>query len=690
MLGRTYLRGNHAFLKALVEEEPPKTQKDKQRYIVVLNFQTRSESLHLTVELWEIDPERLAQVLWVGNAPSNNPQDRLTTNTVAYLSSQAVPNLVSKLPEGDFRQRLAALLDKAYLDLGEKEKVSGSTQGEAQYERYRRMWDLTGMGIAGLDLLSGQRDRKEVEEICTKSGAEFLSRAFLQEFVRRRGKAAEAVKLVGKVLEAWVQKQLGLKRDQIAVYTLKLDGELLTQNPDYHRHLEGYLLEDLFEGSPTGRCHICGSEAPLTQDTTRFRLLKFYITDKLGFASGLYDKNFFKNYALCRECYRALLAGERFVEAHLRTRIARSSVYVIPIFHLPEAQPAASKLERWANYLQERLAATQTLEAWQKFQEKLQDYQEFEDVKGSFVLNFLFAEKSKSAVKVQRLIPDVPPSRLDRLDEVRANTQRFAELHFGSSNQWDLSFGRMVYLFPIRQGAGGIHNESFLEFLDALLTVRPIALKGLIPQFLETARVHRFEHYGTYVQSRPSADGSAATDAALTAFLVQSQLLLRYLKELGQLHGLSQGGEIMPMEQEAVPEGIREYLNDLGLSQGQRALFLLGYLIGQIASTRAQRESGKPILNKVHFQGMDRGKVIRLANEVYEKLRQYKITDYNEGLYATMKGLLDREHASLSSPQENTYWLLSGYAYATWQAIRAAKEKKEAQQQEKETMEVRS
>lgn len=140
----------------------------------------------------------------------------------------------------------------------------------------------------------------------------------------------------------------------------------------------------------------------------------------------------------------------------------------------------------------------------------------------------------------------------------------------------------------------------------------------------------------------------------------------------------------MEIEHEALDDTLTAYLQELGLDLGRRALFLLGYLIGQIGSTREQRESGKPILNKVHFQGMDQGKVMRLANEVYEKLRQYKIADYNEAVYAAMKTLLDQEHAALSSPQENTYWLLSGYAYATWQAIRHGKTKQEVLQADTE------
>ena len=140
-------------------------------------------------------------------------------------------------------------------------------------------------------------------------------------------------------------------------------------------------------------------------------------------------------------------------------------------------------------------------------------------------------------------------------------------------------------------------------------------------------------------------------------------------------------GQAAKIERELVDEGLRAWMDGVGLTGARRGLFLLGVLIGKIGSTREQRESGKPILNKLHFQGMDWLKVMRLANEVYEKLRQYKIADYNEGLYGVMKAHLDRgvSKNELGSPQENVYWVLAGYAYETQRAIRTGRLKKSQQ-----------
>lgn len=685
-IGDVALQRNPSIVEALVqEEEVPQGQK---KHVVFLNL--RLDPPELSVDLKPLDHQVLAEVLWVGNAASNRDQDRLTTGNVKYntnanaeyLVSQTVPNLLGALGEGELRQKLEKLHQAIYLDLGKKSDVFPKG-GDAQYLRYSQMWDLAKLGLAKLELIENKKDREELGSLCEDRGLEFLARSFLQEYARIKGKAKAAVQLVSKVVETWVLKQLDLKRSEVALYTIKLDGELLASHPDYAAYLEKTLVNEAFKEDLEGVCHTCGREGEITADMTRFKLLKFYITDKPGFASGFHGEGFLCNYALCRKCYRSLLVGERFVENNLRTRLAHNTVYVIPVFHLPSVQPTAATLERWAKYLQKRLAATQTLKQWQKFEKELKDYQEFENAKASFVLNMLFASKAQGAVKVDNLIQDVPPSRLDRLDEVRNQVRDAAKAFLGDSNEWDLSLGRIFYLFPIHVQQKQAQTRPFLEFLNTLLTERSVRTNLLIPQLLETASVHYFERYSAYVQDR-SSQNQQSVDRALIIFLLQSQLLLLYLKELGQLESSTQGGKTMGIEREALDDTLMAYLQELGLDRGQKALFLLGYLIGQIGSTREQRESGKPILNKVYFQGMDQGKVIRLANDVYEKLRQYRIANYNEAVYAAMKTLLDQEHAALSSPQENTYWLLSGYAYATWQAIRHGKTKQEVPQADTE------
>ena len=77
---------------------------------------------------------------------------------------------------------------------------------------------------------------------------------------------------------------------------------------------------------------------------------------------------------------------------------------------------------------------------------------------------------------------------------------------------------------------------------------------------------------------------------------------------------------------------------------------------------------------------MNVGKILRLTNEIFEKLKQYKKLPYNEGNFGELKRLLDKymENWELSD-QENVFYVLSGYAYNTYSAITKASQQKEAE-----------
>ncbi|GIX47778.1 MAG: hypothetical protein KatS3mg131_1989 [Candidatus Tectimicrobiota bacterium] len=169
-------------IEALVDLRPLERLREGEKgYLVVLDVCPNERRLR--VDLQQLDKETLVDAFWVGNAAgSNSPQDRLTTDHPEYLASQTVPNLLKTLPkDGSLVVKLRTLREAAYIDLGEKGELFPNGGGDGQYERYRQVWDLRKLGLNSVpDLLSGRRDREEVERICTQEGVEFLSERFLQ------------------------------------------------------------------------------------------------------------------------------------------------------------------------------------------------------------------------------------------------------------------------------------------------------------------------------------------------------------------------------------------------------------------------------------------------------------------------------------------------------------------------------
>jgi len=637
-----------ALLRALVKSD------EAARYdgLVHLRLRPAGATWTLDADVQDLDADALAQALWLGHAPRSLPQDRVTVSNLEYLISQVMPALSGRiaagLPASDLRERLDAALDAVALELPTGRK--GSEQ------RYRWVWNLPALGWARWEWLPKGRG-KELEALAQAEDADAPSPALFQAYARRYG-VKRAIALMAAMLQAGLQARLSLDRRGRYLYTLHLDDRWLAREPVYHRYLYQHYLGSLFEDAQPGVCHVCGQPRERVTDNTTRLWLKFYITDKPGFASGFRKENFYRNYRLCPECYQILLAGEAFLRTRLRSWLG-SQVYVVPVFHLPQVRPRAEDLEAWAEYIVDRWQASLTLQGWQAFQQKLAAYRRFEDRKAAFLLDFLFVEGDERSIKLQHDIRDVPPSRLDELDAARQRTRALAEETFAAVNPWDLGLQVIFYLFPIGQRGQG--RKAFFQFLEALLTQRPLRFRNLIPLFLETASIHRFEKYGAYVH-RPPKD----SEFMLRVFLVQTQLLRIMLKHLAML--IPSGGVSMAEAawtdevRRLVPSDVWAYMEALDLNLAERALFLLGMLVGEVA-LRQQTMGSTPILNKIHFQGMDANKVRRLSNEILEQMRIYKaLNPRTKDLFAAMRVLMDQAR-SLLSPAENTYWVLSGYAF---------------------------
>jgi len=154
---------------------------------------------------------------------------------------------------------------------------------------------------------------------------------------------------------------------------------------------------------------------------------------------------------------------------------------------------------------------------------------------------------------------------------------------------------------------------------------------------------------------------------SLNKFVFKYNLLLNLLKDIGAVE----------MEREAkgyfkIPdEDIEATLSSMGYVEWQKALFLLGVLVGRIGIEQYKKgDEKKAVLNKISFEGMSAERVKLLANYVLEGLRNYRVLDSrNEAIYAYMKMMLDRNVGVLRNPIDNVFYILSGYAYATLQAI---------------------
>lgn len=642
--------GRRMFLESLALE-PPKPKKGPPT-IAILKLDIASRQFDVQVKELEAEGgNSSARYLWLGNAAgANSDQDRVTTDNPGYLLTQTIPNLLGRLrPDSSLYAKFNEVIGNFFLDLGEPDEVG--VRGGGAYRRYRRFWDL---GRLGLDGISVETARERVFE---------------------SGDAKEIPKLVAEALYARFGSNLG--RDRM-LFTLELDGNLVVDDEAYQKYLENVLVDTVFEGAPHGRCHLTGKEGLVTSNMTRFGF-KYYITDKQGFAAGARPDGFGATMGLSKEAYKSLLVGERYVRRRLGFYLAGTNGYLLPdIYGLDLPQEFQGNLDRALRAVKSR--ADLDLGIQQEADRGIMRVTE----RGSYALNLLFYRQNKANFKVLRLIQDVPAYRLQELRRHATQfTREVGGALFGENPQWDLTMRNMYYLLPVRKSGNNVLSKPVLEFYATLIGGGFVDRRELLDGFAELVNAYRFGNTSYHI-SIP--EGTQEKDRALVRYVAHTNLLLAYLRSLGQLKEENLGTGYL--DELDLTEQQRDYLTRLEYKEEETALYLLGTLVAEIASAQwrlgPNRKNGdKTILNKINYGGMTVSRVQRLATELFDKLRQYRTQDQDGGnrrpllrdrtekVFAQAQELLtEHEDKWRLSSTENVYYILSGYSHTTLQAMR--------------------
>ena len=440
-----------------------------------------------------------------------------------------------------------------------------------------------------------------------------------------------------------------------------MDGEPLTKYTDYRTFLLQKNTESAFDGANEGPCVLCGKIGEVTQDTTRFTM-KFYMTDKINFASHFDAKNYFKAVALCSSCYQHILIGEKWIQQNLRTRLGGFDLYVLP--QLGWSSPsdgAAGSVFRKLGQVTSEFNEIKNIKSLRQAEEQaIQKGERLRLFKGNpFVFNLLFYRKAQSAFKVLTLIKDVPPSRLETLARATNYVDSIRKM-LGIDDSIAFDLDRLYWIIPMRKrGADLQEYKKILQLYNCLFNDLPIHKPQLMSFFKQLASMHHFESYGLYQIAK-----STNPDYSLMADTLRWNLFLMFLQHLNLIEGEK------PMETmdyaAYFPDGVQEAFTQLGYSEAQQGLALLGYVIGVIAY--AQYKEGlenKPVLEKINYQGLSEEKVLRLFNEMFEKIRQYrknKTVSYAERWWATAKKLYEVGVNQKLTADERVFYLLSGYS----------------------------
>jgi len=588
--------------------KPPKGQP---RLLAVFDLMTASPSLRVRTEV--LDGERARRYLWLGNPRANDPKVRITTNRLDYLLGQT---FYAILHDEDAPAEIVERLERVFpvlfwTDTG----ASGSDR------KYAHILDARRLGLVSEDEWSG---------LLTQSPK------------------ARATGLAERLLNRFDLPKKGV------LFTLAIDGEPLAFMPAYRHYLLQKIVGEAFEVAEEGRCHACGKSAPLTGNFKHFEL-KFFINDKVNFAYHLDEANWPKNYGLCRDCYVAALAGERYLTRRFATRLLQTDALVVPTLG-PDPLGRAD-LEAMSERLLEATNGLERIEALPQLLERLGGATDLPQ------LNLLLIERSQSATKVKEAIPEVEPGWILELLRAFGRANRRARALFGpppwgERGEWLGGMVALLHLLPLEVRQGAPEVGSALRALKSLLLREPQMETAWVRGFLTVLRFLHYQNPGLYA-SKNCPDGCPDVEAALP----QMAAWLLFLQEAG----LKEAG----MEETTLDQVQSNALRALGLTGERAALFLLGVLLARVASEQYKRSKSKPVLEKVGYQGMPLEKVKRFAVELFDKLGEYRRLDADsEATFATaMELLTTRESDWRLSDEENAFYILLGYGLETRRLI---------------------
>lgn len=607
---------------------------NKSKLLLVLNFNLKkglieTKLLELVDNKNTINLDLLKDYLWVGNSKGNIPQDRLTTDKIEYLIFQNIINLHKRLQDSDLKNKLKEILDNFYIKEDNLTFLDISKIEDS---------DIDSNLVRNLIKI----DKKEIEK---------------------------------KFFEILKNKHLDFNKNDIGLYSIEIDKVKPKDLDEYMNYLKEKLIEEPFlDNSFNGICHVCGKKDIVTSDTTKLPD-KYYITKLIIFASNLDKKNFIKNFSICKECYEKITIGSVTLKNRLNFRIFNSTVYLIPSFIF--ANEAYRKiLPKLIEPVNLDFKSIVSLDDFLKFEEQkekiLKDFIEYIDNKNYININLLFYEKDNQSFKIQKLIKDIPSRRIDELRKAQKHINSLGQNLFSNeNNRWVLTFDRVYNFLPIRvdKKNRSIGLRKILDFYESIFLGNKINKDFLIKEFVELISVYKFERFNITQIRRPKN-----IDIEMIYSILQTNLLLKMLKILN----LIDGGDVMEKKIDDLPlsDEIKNYFKEMEFDEEKAALFLLGYLIGDIGRAQMTQESKKkPILEKINFRGMNLNRILILTNEVFEKLDQYKIRHFNEVNFSVMKMLFDKRIKNWSlSDIENVYYIMSGYAFNTNKVLTHKKE----------------
>jgi CRISPR-associated protein Csh1 len=618
-------------LSSLIQERPIE-RKGKKQHIAKFNFKLNENALTIDANE-EMKEDSTTQYMFVGSASgSASPQWLATSSSSAYHLTETFCNLKDMNFGDELNNKIKMIFNEYYVDLDEN--LKNKNRYSLNFKKY---------GLSDIDI-------KEVYE-------EIKNQENDQKKVQEKFK-----KCIIKIFDDYIKEEFDFKSNEIGLYTILIDDRPLCDYEEYKKVVVAKKTKGKKKSVKVKDdnycCSICGGKEDLFADLTKSKM-KFFTTNQIIFASQLKRSNYNKNMVMCQECLNKMVAGETYINNNLNTRLSKFNVYLIPHFIIGQAM-CKDDLDYVSGKVTNSFNTAANFRSLDDLKKEIKtiDDVDWDYEQKYYLLNIVFYKMQKVGNKVQMLIKDVNPSIFEEIRVAANKTYALSKEVINEEYNRIVSLESFYYITPIR-----INNKSeaqqykkLLQLYNCIFTKKPVHKEIIIKNILDTVNIQYYEKEGFNIKK-----------TGIHNTIIFGNMCIKFLENMGCI----KEGIGMDVETLSVKEEVKNYIEKMKYNEQQSAMFLLGNLIGQVAREQYKRtKDNKPVLNKINFGGIDKAKIVRLSNDIFNKLRQEKILKYNEVTFSECKRLIDENINNWKmNKHENLFYLLSGYGYVTGKNI---------------------
>lgn len=411
-----------------------------------------------------------------------------------------------------------------------------------------------------------------------------------------------------------------------------------------------------------GICHLCGNKYVITGKIDI--PTKFYMVDKRGFFENVTDKNSYKSFSICEECYKKVLVGINKVKSFSKS-LKFSGV---PFYIIPYGDSFFNNVNINLNYLSSMIK-----ESFSKTVTELEQ----RTIEQNFLFDLLFYQPSKNNdFKIIKHIQNISSLEFFKIND---------EINRLNGREFDINcfFGKLKDLIKYKINIGSI---SFLLFKERYLDNKKE--KDKITFILDIFEAIYFRYFikkdnflKFYLESyKKQFFGNKKNKNPYDYYIFSLLLYLKFLYNRQILKNKKMEIKTLIKSEEIDNEKLKEFFkNHEELGDIEKGLIAFGTIINNIISKQLGEKKSATFVNKIDFDGIHKKELIELSNEVEEYLNYYSI-GYNPITKNFAFEIISRVSSDKNihiSPQEITFYILFGINIGNYIAKKYKEEKRE-------------